>query len=107
MRAISLDMEVRHSLGTWTLAESVARLKKEGMIRLLDREEADELAFTFRRAVEQGDVPTVGQTLAAYCEAATTAVWDEYEAEGSPMTERQRGARLAAISRVVFRRARA
>ncbi|MFF4777466.1 hypothetical protein ACFY05_31885 [Microtetraspora fusca] len=107
MIAITLDMQVPHSLGSWTLAEAVNSLKASGMTRLIrNSDDLEEHFGGFQRAVRDGQTPTIGQALAAYHVAASTALDDEYYAEDSTMTPRQYGARQAAITRLVFQATR-
>lgn len=112
---ITLDMRIPNGLAsmpnatedekTWTLQEAVDQLKKQRMTRLLkDDDDASEQLWGFRQAVQYGNTPTIGQVWAAYYVAATDKVWDEYLDEDGTVTERQFGARKAAITRLVFRK---
>lgn len=90
---------------TWTLRDAAADLKKRRLTGLLGKDASlSDLALTFTWAVNDGERPTVGQTLAAYYFAANDAAESAYCAGG--IGARSYAARKAAITRTVFAKGR-
>lgn len=90
---------------TWTLAEAVASMRKAKITGLLVKsdDEISEEYTKFQRAVRAGHSPTNGGVLAAYY----LAVLEELEGaywERDEITRAQYNGRLAAASRLVFRK---
>jgi hypothetical protein len=94
-----------------TLADAVQQLKAQRMTRLLNppdsrfaEEELSEQVFLFHRAVDRGDQPTIGQTLAGYWYHANQQIDADYVADTEAnLPERHFSARRAAVNRIVFR----
>ncbi len=101
----TLDMKISNGLGTWTLAEAVADLKKRGLIGLLTNtpEHVSEEFYGFDQAVRDGRTPTIGGVLAAYWAATVEALEEAYYGRDE-ITSAQYHGRLRAAKKIVFRK---